>query len=87
MVLKRGAEHLRRPPSAYLKQVYLDVVSPLPQAVRFAHDFVGPQRLLFASDHPWVDPRLIVDGLRSLNFPAEDEARIFGGNAKELFGL
>ena len=87
MVLKRGAEHLRRPPSAYLRQVYLDVVSPLPQAIRFAHDFVGPDRLLFASDHPWVDPRLIVEGVRSLGLPAGDEAKLFGGNARELFQL
>jgi hypothetical protein len=27
-VLKRGAEHITKPPSAYLKNVWLDIVSP-----------------------------------------------------------
>jgi predicted TIM-barrel fold metal-dependent hydrolase len=86
-VLKRGPKYLTRLPSEYLKQVYLDVVSPLPLALRFAYDFMGPAKLLYASDAPWVDPRLIADGLISLKLPAEHEAQIFGGNAQRLFGL
>jgi predicted TIM-barrel fold metal-dependent hydrolase len=86
-VLKRGPKYLTKAPSAYLKQVYLDIVSPLPLAMRFGHDFMGSDRLLFASDHPWVDPGLIIDGLRSLALPAEDERKIFAGNAARLFKL
>ena len=86
-VLKRGPKYLRKPPSEYLKQVWLDVVSPLPLAMRFGYDFMGPDRLLYASDHPWVDPLLIADGLRSLKLPATDERKIFSGNATKLFGL
>jgi predicted TIM-barrel fold metal-dependent hydrolase len=83
-VLKRGPK-LRRKPSEYLKSIYLDIVSPLPLAMRFGYDFMGPDRLLFASDHPWVDPRLILDGLRSLKLPAGDEDKILAGNAQRLF--
>jgi predicted TIM-barrel fold metal-dependent hydrolase len=86
-VLKRGPKYLTKAPSAYLKQVYLDIVSPLPLAMRFGYDFMGADRLLFASDHPWVDPQLIVDGLRSLNLPPEAERKIFAGNAERLFKL
>ncbi|MBA3441544.1 MAG: amidohydrolase, partial [Pyrinomonadaceae bacterium] len=86
-VLKRGAENIRRAPSEYLKQVYLDTVTPIPLAIRYAYDFVGPDRLLFASDHPWVDPKLIVENIKSLNFPAEDERKIFEINARRLFKL
>jgi predicted TIM-barrel fold metal-dependent hydrolase len=86
-VLKRGPKYLKKPPSAYLKGVYLDVVSPLPLAMQFAYAFSGPDRLLYASDHPWVDPQLIADGLRSLNLPAADEAKIFHDNARRLFRL
>jgi predicted TIM-barrel fold metal-dependent hydrolase len=86
-VLRRGGEHLRRPPSSYLREVYLDVVSPLPEAIRYAHTFAGPDRLLYASDHPWVDPSLIVANVKALRLPAADEARLFRDNARKLFSL
>jgi predicted TIM-barrel fold metal-dependent hydrolase len=86
-VLKRGPKYLTRAPSAYLKRVYLDIVSPLPLAMRFGYDFMGPDRLLFASDHPWVDPQLIVEGLKGLGLPPENERKIFAANAERLFKL
>lgn len=85
-VLKRGPK-LRRKPSEYLQSIYLDIVSPLPLAMRFGYDFMGPDRLLYASDHPWVAPQLILDGLRSLKLPAADEEKILAGNARRLFKL
>jgi predicted TIM-barrel fold metal-dependent hydrolase len=87
MVLKRGAEHIHRPPSEYLRQVWLDTVSPLAMSIRYGYDYVGPDRLIYASDHPWVDPKLIAANVRSLKFPAADESKIFGGNARRLFRL
>ena len=86
-VLKRGPKYLTRLPSEYLKLVWLDIVSPLPLAMRYAYDFMGPGRLVFASDRPWVSPREILDGLRSLRLPAAEEAQILGGNARKLFNL
>ena len=86
-VLKRGAEHITKPPSEYLRHIYLDAVSPLALAIRYGYDFVGPDRLLYASDHPWVDPKLIAGLIRSLKLPAADERKIFGENAKRLFNL
>lgn len=86
-VLKRGAEHITKPPRAYLKNVWLDIVSPLPMAMRYGYDFVGPDSLLYASDHPWVAPGLILDCLRKLQLPASDEQKILGGNARRLFNL
>jgi predicted TIM-barrel fold metal-dependent hydrolase len=86
-VLKRGAGKIRKPPSEYLKQVYLDTVTPISLGIRYAYDFAGVDRLLFASDHPWVDPKLIARNVRSLRFPAEDEEKIFSGNARQLFKL
>jgi predicted TIM-barrel fold metal-dependent hydrolase len=87
MVLKRGAQNIRKAPSEYLKQIYLDTVSPIAMAIRYGYDFVGPERLLYSSDHPWVDPKLIAGEVRKLRLPAADEARIFAGNAGRLFGL
>jgi predicted TIM-barrel fold metal-dependent hydrolase len=87
MVLKRGAENIKRPPSEYLKQVYLDVVSPLALTIKYGYEFAGPDRLLYASDHPWVDPALIVGNVKSLKFSREEEEKIFNRNAKRLFKL
>ena len=86
-VLKRGPQHLQRKPSEYLRSIYMDIVSPLPEAMRFALDFSSADRLLFSSDHPWLQPNEILDPLRSLILPADTEAKILSGNARELFRL
>jgi predicted TIM-barrel fold metal-dependent hydrolase len=48
---------------------------------------VGPDRLLYGSDHPWVDPELIAGYIRQLRLPGEDERKIFGENARQFFKL
>jgi len=87
MVLKRGAENIRRAPSEYLKQVWLDTVSPIPLAIRYGIDFSGVSKMLFSTDHPWVDPNVVVGGIESLNLPAAHKRAIYSGNARELFAL
>lgn len=86
-VLKRGAENITKPPSEYLSKIYLDAVSPLPMAIQYGIDFVGADRMLYSSDHPWVDPKTIATHVKSLNLPSEDEKNVFGANAKKLFNL
>ena len=87
MVLKRGAEKIRRPPSEYLKQIWFDTVSPIGMAIRYGIDFAGPEKMLYSSDHPWVDPKMILGLVRGLKLPVETEAKVLGGNAKALFRL
>jgi predicted TIM-barrel fold metal-dependent hydrolase len=55
--------------------------------MRFALDMVGPDRLLYASDHPWVEPKLIQSCLSSLNLPSAQQEKILGGNARTLFRI
>lgn len=86
-VLKRSTQTLQRRPSEYLRDIHMDIVSPLPEAMRFALDFSSADKLLFSSDHPWVDPKEILSPLRSLKLPAEDEKKILSGNARRLFNL
>ena len=86
-VLKRGPQNLKRKPSEYLRGIHMDIVSPLPEAMRFAVDFSGPGRLLFSSDHPWVNPREILEPLYALELSVEDQTRILRDNARALFGL
>jgi aminocarboxymuconate-semialdehyde decarboxylase len=86
-VLKRSTQTLQRKPSEYLRGIYMDIVSPLAEAMRFALDFSSPDKLLFSSDHPWVDPKEILNPLHSLNLPAGTAAKVLGGNARMLFDL
>ncbi len=87
MVLKRGAENIRRAPSEYLKQVWLDTVSPIPLAIKYGCEFSGVDKMLYSSDHPWVDPTMIAGLVEGLKFSAADERKIFSGNARRLFSL
>src|SRR5207245_440372 len=86
-VLKRVKVKLQQPPSAYLRGIYLDAVNALPAVIRFGIEMVGVERMLYSSDHPWVAPQLIIDNIRSLGLPADQEAMIFTGNARRLFKL
>lgn len=86
-VLKRGPQNLKRKPSDYVRSIYMDIVSPLPEAMRFALDFSGPDKLLFSSDHPWVQPKEILDPFLSLKLPVATEQKILSGNARKLFRL
>ena len=86
-VLKRVKLTIKQRPSDYLRSIYLDSVNALPAVIRFGIELVGPERMLYSSDHPWVAPQLIIDNIRSLNLPAEHETLIFQGNARRLFNL
>jgi predicted TIM-barrel fold metal-dependent hydrolase len=86
--LKRMNLDLKFKPSDYLKHhVYLDTVNVLPEVIRFGYDMVGADRLIFATDHPWVEADLGVHNLLSLELPLSDQTKIFSENAKQLFKL
>lgn len=86
-VMGRGRENITRPPREYYRQVYLDMVSPWAPALKLAYDFAGVDRLLFASDHPWVAIDTLVALVEEMDISAEDRVQIFGGNAQALFGI
>ena len=86
-VKRRGRDNITRSPREYYSRVYLDVVSPSAQAIRYAYDFAGADRLLFGSDHPWVKLGVFRDCLESLGLGSEIEARIFEKNARRLFRI
>lgn len=85
-VLKRGPA-LRRTPLEYLRRVWFDIVSPLPEAIRFVVDLLGTERLLFGSDHPWVQPDVILTALRKASLTPGQETAILTHNARRLFNL
>lgn len=86
-VLGRATEHITQPPSEYLRRIYLDTVSPSLQSLHYAFQFSGEYRLLFGTDHPWVDMLRFVALIDEMDIPDTARARIFGDNAANLFGL
>ena len=50
-------------------------------------DFAGPGKMLFSSDHPWVDPQAILKLVRGLRLPSDTESKVLSDNARLLFRL
>lgn len=86
-VLGRANEQITQPPSTYLRRIYLDTVSPSLQALQYAYQFSGEHRLLFGTDHPWVDMPRFVSLIEEMEISDKARARIFGENAASLFNL
>lgn len=81
-----GEVELAEPPSSYVSRLYLDTVTYGPALLRLALDRVGRGRVVYGSDNPPVpfplDRTLSV--VRGLGLPDDDEARVLGGNARQL---
>jgi predicted TIM-barrel fold metal-dependent hydrolase len=84
-----GAPAPSRPPSDYLREVYVDTLMFSAPALRCALEVFGPERLLFATDWPPVAiPAAVSLGLiGGLDVSDEVRAGILGGNAAALHGL
>lgn len=48
---------------------------------------IGPQRILFGSDYPWVNPAGDIKRINRLKISNEDKKMILGENAVRLFNL
>ena len=86
-VKRRGREHIRKPPGEYYRNVYLDIVSPSALAMEFAYRSARPERLLFGSDHPWVQIEAILEHFNRLDIPETEKAMILGETPRRLFRL
>ena len=80
--------HVRRPPSAYLKEFYYDTVNFDPAALRLALAFAGSRQILAGSDYPHRigSLRSMLESVRRLDVSADDRALVLGGNAARLLG-
>jgi predicted TIM-barrel fold metal-dependent hydrolase len=50
-------------------------------------DLLGPERILFGSDHPLIRQDRIVKSVRALNLSGEAKGMILGGNAQRILSL
>lgn len=78
--------HLDRPPSDYLRQLYLDTVNFDPAALQLAVAFAGADHVLAGSDYPHKIGSIesMLASIQSLPLPADAKRNILGGNAARL---
>lgn len=46
-----------------------------------------PEKILFATDLPWTNPKPAIERIKKLNIPEAEKKKILEGNAAELLGL
>ena len=80
---------LPKPPSSYLKKIYLDTIVFTPDQLEALVKLFGVEKILLGTDYPYdmgeYDPIGHINSVAS--FTEADRAAIAGGNAKKLFGL
>lgn len=81
------AKHISKPPSAYLKQLYLDTVVHDAGALRYLVELMGADHILLGTDYPFEmgddDP---VTFIKSAGLTPAQEEQILSANAARLFG-
>jgi len=76
-----------RPPSAYLKSIYVDSLVHDPRALRLILDVFGQERIALGTDYPFplgeAQPGALID---SLHLPPDVRDRLRAGTALEWLG-
>ncbi len=84
---ENAKRNLHKPFSEYLRMMYFDGVAYHAPSVRCALDLVGPERILFGTDHPFgiADANACIRAIRQVAVTERDAAAMLGTNAEELF--
>jgi len=80
---------IKRPPSQYLKMMYLESTCYHPPAARCAIDTVGIEHFIFGTDSPplFVLKREGVDLINKLGLTEAQKNKVYSENAKKLLKL
>jgi aminocarboxymuconate-semialdehyde decarboxylase len=76
---------ITRLPSEFVRSLYFDTCAFAQEAIMMAHRLVGPDRLLFGTDYPYIDAG--AQHVNRLPIADRDRTAILGGNAQRLFKL
>jgi len=84
-----GAPALPRTPGEYFRDQIWVATSGMnfPAPLRAVIDILGPERVLFAADHPFEDQREAVDAFAAIPLTADERRAIAHENAERLFRL
>ena len=78
-------KHISRLPSSYARGLLYDTCSFSGPVIMLAHQIVGPERLLWGTDDPFIAAGQ--EHVRNLAVTAHDKALLLGGNAARVFGI
>jgi aminocarboxymuconate-semialdehyde decarboxylase len=78
---------LPHPPSAYIRRMYTDTVSPHSMGIKFALDYYGIDHIMYGSDYPCWDPATALALIEEIGLPESDLEKILCGNAERILGL
>ena len=78
---------ITQPVSHYFDRIHTDCVSSSLPALRLALELMGPERVMFATDAPWIPARVHVDMVDALGLSEKDAEQIWAGTAKGFFNL
>ncbi len=81
--------NISRPPSNYLKNLWLDTVCYDPDVLMSAYAFSGADKIMLGTDFPHQisDLERSVERIKNLKISEEDKKKILGGNAEKLLKL
>jgi aminocarboxymuconate-semialdehyde decarboxylase len=79
---------LPKPPSAYLARIVTDTVAPAAsQSIRLAMDVLGPDNVMYGTDHPCWSHQGAAQVIGELGLDARDTAMLYSENAHRVFNL
>ncbi len=84
-----ACKNIPRSPTEYLKELYYDLVSYHVPSIHLAAEVFGTDHLMLGSDYPFglSDLEMAVQSVKDAGFSAEDQEKIYSGNAINLMGL
>ena len=74
-------------PAHYLDKIYVDTVAHSPEALEYCFHTLGPQKLLFGTDHPFGNYTTQAEMVEALDCSESDRELIYHGNAERLLGI
>lgn len=83
----RDRPPLARPMRDYLDRLYIDTVCYHPEALEYCLRFIGPERIVYGTDHPFGNYRLAADIVERSDCSDADRALLYYGNAARLLKL
>jgi aminocarboxymuconate-semialdehyde decarboxylase len=80
-------DNISHAPSHYFERIHTDAVAHSTTALSLALQEMGADRLMFASDAPWVPVEAHVKIVGELGLSEADAEKVWSGTAKKFFGI